>query len=55
MTSNELITFRKSSGVTQAEFAKKLRVSIHAVRKWEQGKTQIPQNIELLVKLLKQT
>lgn len=41
MTSEEIQSIRKQLGLTQEQLSEKLGVTIHAVRKWEQGQRQI--------------
>lgn len=41
MTPTELKTLRKELRLTQSELAEKLGVTVHAVRKWEQGQRAI--------------
>lgn len=41
MTIEDVKSVRKRLGLTQVELAEKLGVSVHAVRKWEQGQRQI--------------
>lgn len=41
MTSEEIQAIRKRIGLTQEQLAEKLGVTIHAVRKWEQGQRQV--------------
>lgn len=49
MNNDRLKELRKESGSTQAEFAKKLGVSIYTYRNWEQGRN-IP-DTSMLVKI----
>lgn len=43
---------RKGASLTQEEFAAKLKVSLNAVQKWEQGRaTPRPKNLRILLKL----
>ncbi len=57
MTANEAKKIRKSTGLTQSEFAERLNVSHKTVKAWEQGVNKIPgyqvNNILLTVKEIK--
>jgi len=47
---------RKGASLTQEEFATKLKVSLNAVQKWEQGRaTPRPKNLRSLLKLSERT
>ena len=49
MTPDQLRTFRKSLGLSQAEFARAVGVSSdRTVRKWEDGERDIPGPVEAL-------
>lgn len=41
MDPEKIIALREKLGITQRELAEKLGITVHAVRKWEQGKRQI--------------
>jgi transcriptional regulator with XRE-family HTH domain len=46
MTPQQLKDFRSRKGWDQERAAKELRVSIHTIRSWEQGKNPIPPLVE---------
>ena len=46
MDSDSLRHYRKGRGLSQAQLADELDVSIHTVRSWEQGKNPIPKIVE---------
>jgi len=50
MNNLELKEIRSNSGLSQGDFANKLKLSISIVQKWEQGKKNIPENSALLIK-----
>lgn len=41
MTPTELKAIRKQLGLTQKQLAEKVGVTVHAVRKWEQGQRAV--------------
>ncbi len=47
MTPTQFKKTRENLGLSQAALAERLGVTVHAVRKWEQGQRAIPTTAEL--------
>lgn len=56
MTGKQIKTLRKACGLTQVEFADKMRVSFATVNRWERGHCgPLPDRLERLQELKKET
>jgi len=48
-TRDRIRRLRKQHDETQAEFCQRLGVTVHALRYWEQGQSEPPRPVELLL------